>query len=194
MTEADRRQIEGFLRGRFLVAMPSMGDERFSRAVVLICAHDRHHAMGITVNRALEGLSLSEVLSGLDVPDADRVPNFPLVQGGPVGPERGFVLHSPDLDLPGATLEVDDGIRMTATLEALNAMTSQSPPRQAVLALGFAGWGAGQLEEELTQNAWMVTDASPAIVFDPDHSRKWERALETLGIAPHQLHGDIGRA
>jgi putative transcriptional regulator len=183
-----------FLTGRFLVAMPRMDDTRFAKAVILICSHDDEHAMGITINRGFDGLGLGEVLGGLEIPDADRVPDFPLVQGGPVGPERGFVIHSPDFELAGATLTVNQSISLTATREALNALTSQNPPQKALLALGCAGWGPGQLERELTQAVWMVTDARDAIVFDPDHAHKWERALATLGIAPHQLHGGIGNA
>jgi putative transcriptional regulator len=180
--------------GKLLVAMPGMGDPRFARAVVMMCAHDAEHAMGVVVNKPKSDITLSDVLEhlGLDpqAPTAARA----VLDGGPVRPDRGYVLHSSDFAAGDATQLVTPGIRLTATRDVLEAVAGEHAPERFVLALGCSGWDAGQLENELKQNAWLVVDADDAIVFDDKHADKWERAIKSLGFEPSQLTGEMGSA
>ena len=184
-----------FLSGQMLIAMPGIGDPRFERALVLICAHDESHAMGIAVNRPVEGLTLPDLLTRLDVkPSAEMAPDLVLL-GGPVDRERGFVLHTDDYMSEDHSLFVGDGVALTATREVLEAMADQDrAPRKSLLALGYAGWGAGQLEQELAQNAWLICEPDEALLFGQDHEAKWAHALGKLGIEPHRLSSGGGRA
>jgi putative transcriptional regulator len=152
----------GYLDGQLLVAMPGMMDERFHRSVIYVCAHSAEGAMGIVVNRPAPDLSLPDLLVQLDIiPKADairlpdRVERMQVLMGGPVETSRGFVLHTPDFFLEQSTLPIDDGICLTATVDILRAIASGSGPNNALLALGYAGWGAGQLESEIQGNGWL---------------------------------------
>ncbi len=182
------------LAGKLLVAMPGIGDPRFDGTVIIMCAHDQEHAMGIVLNKPREEITLSDVLDhlGLDLDDTigDRI----VLDGGPVRPDRGYVLHSEDFDVGEVTQVVGPGIRLTATRDVLEAVAKEHPPERFVLALGCAGWGAGQLEEELKHNAWLVVDADDAIVFGDAFNDKWSRAIKSLGLEPSQLMGDAGSA
>jgi putative transcriptional regulator len=181
------------IAGRLLVAMPGIGDPRFDHTVIMMCSHDAQHAMGVVVNKPKEELTISDVLDhlGLKVQSGgDRS----VLDGGPVRPDRGFVLHSDDFTAREGTQAVAPGIRLTATRDVLEAVARESAPERFVLALGCSSWGAGQLEEELKRNAWLVVDFDDAIVFDDNHDDKWTRAIKTLGFDPTQLMGDMGRA
>jgi len=192
----ERWDDEGFdyLTGRLLIAMPGIDDPRFERAVILMCAHSPEHAMGITVNRPLEGLSVPDLLERLGVSNEIALPGRPVLEGGPVERERGFVLHTDDYSAPESTLAVLDGVALTATRDVLEAMAGDAAPRCAVLALGCAGWSPGQLEREIKENVWLTCDADEALIFDNDHDTKWTRALAKIGVAAAQLSGQSGRA
>lgn len=202
MSKSSSRIAAGsFLDGQMLVAMPGMSDNRFARAVIYICAHSPDGAMGIIVNHPVQKVSFPEILVQLDVLGADdaiRLPAaveaVPVVQGGPVETGRGFVLHSDDYFIDSSTLPIDDGIALTATLDVLRAIAQGSGPRQAVLALGYAGWSAGQLESEIQANGWLNCPADPGLIFDPGLGSKYERAMRKIGIEPSMLSGEAGHA
>jgi putative transcriptional regulator len=186
---------DAFLAGRMLIAMPGIGDPRFERAVILMCAHSVEQAMGITVNRPMEGLALPDLFDRLGVKSSIKLPDLPVLSGGPVERERGFVLHTDDYSNPESTLSVTEGVSLTATREILDAIGDPSrKPRCAALALGCANWEAGQLEDELKENVWLACDADEALIFDDDHETKWSRALAKLGVAPERLSMQTGRA
>jgi putative transcriptional regulator len=194
MTDPEALRVEGSLAGKLLIASPAIEDPRFSRAVILVCTHNEDHAMGIMLNKASDEDNLSELLDQLGV-DGDGAPDDAhILVGGPVSRERGFVLHSEDYDSDGATLNVCEGVCLTATRDVLHAMTSDSPPEKFVLALGYSGWGAGQLEMELTENVWLVGTPDPALVYDPSLDTKWSRALARIGVSPEKLQVAGGRA
>ena len=183
------------LTGRLLVAMPGIDDDRFRHAVILICAHDDAHAMGLRLDQPAPGVSLSEVLKKLDTPVSDTMSDRSVLIGGPVERERGFVLHTDDWASEDATLAFGDGLAVTGTRDALNAMTdTEDGPRQSILVLGYAGWDEGQLEEELSENVWLTVDADAALIFDGDYQTKWSRALAGLGVDAARLSAQSGRA
>jgi putative transcriptional regulator len=177
-----------------LIAMPGIGDPRFERAVLLICAHDSEHAMGLALNRPATGLTVPDLLGRLGIEATIEVPRDLVLIGGPVERERGFVLHTDDYR-GQRSLGVGEGVALTATREVLEAMAGlHDPPRRARLALGYAGWAAGQLENEIRNNVWLVCDADETLLFEPDHERKWSRALSKLGVDPQRLSSASGRA
>lgn len=183
------------LAGKLLVAMPGIGDPRFEKAVILLCAHQADHAMGLRLDRPAPGLALRAVLDKLEMDGADTAPDQAVLVGGPVNRERGFVLHTDDWTAPDASLPVGDGLAITASREALAAMTDPAAgPRRAVLVLGYAGWGEGQLEDELAENVWLVAEPSLDLLFDADHATKWSRALAGIGVNAAMLSAQGGRA
>lgn len=194
MTEDDFDE-EASLSGRLLIATPGIGDPRFQRSLILMCAHGPEEAMGIALNRPLEGLSLPDLLERLGVEQQVRLPDRPVLVGGPLERERGFVVHTPDYANADSTLAVGEGLALTATREVLDAMgDAERRPRRSVLALGYANWSAGQLEQELKDNVWLTCDADEALVFDDDHGTKWARALAKIGVAAGQLSSLSGTA
>lgn len=182
------------LSGKLLIAMPGMGDPRFSNAVVFLCAHSDDGAMGIIVNKRVPDLSLDDLLEQLEIGRGKGSAGIGVFFGGPVEGGRGFVLHSSEYDASPSTLKVDGAIAMTATKDILVDIAQGTGPRSMLAALGYAGWGPGQLEGELQQNAWLMVDADAAIVFDPDDRGKWAKALRKLGIDPSMLSSGGGRA
>jgi putative transcriptional regulator len=183
----------GYLTGQLLVAMPNMADPRFTRSVICLCAHSPDGAMGLVLNQPLDGLSFDELLGqlGLDpVPPARRIR---LTQGGPVEGGRGFVLHTTDWETEGS-LKVKPDLALTASVEILKAIAGGGGPREGLLALGYAGWGPGQLDDELQQNAWLSVPADEALLFDAPPAELWRRALGKLGIDPSALSGVAGHA
>ncbi len=186
--------MKGSLAGRLLIAAPSIEDPRFRQAVILICTHNEEHAMGLVLNKAAQDIRLPDLLDQLGV-DGDGAPDDAhILMGGPVGRDRGFVLHSEDYDSDGATLSVCDGVCLTATRDILHAMSSDQPPENYVLALGYSGWSSGQLEDELTQNVWLVGVPDVALVYAPSLDTKWSRALARIGVSPDRLQSGGGRA
>jgi putative transcriptional regulator len=195
---ADNRA--GFLAGQMLVAMPGIEDPRFERAVLYVCAHDAEQAMGLAVNRPVEGLTLFELLNNLGVaPEIEaadpRTLGDLVMLGGPVERERGFVLHTDDYASPDSTVPVADGLALTVTRDALDALGSRvRRPRRAILALGYSGWGPGQLEQELRDNVWLICEADEALLFGDDYDNKWTMALAKIGITADHLSSQAGRA
>jgi putative transcriptional regulator len=184
----------GFLSGQMLIAMPGIGDPRFERSLILVCAHDRDHAMGVAVNRPVEGLTVPDLLERLEIKTADDLDDDMVLLGGPVEMERGFVVHTDDYHAEHS-LGVEGGLALTTTREVLEAMGRQDPaPRRAILTLGYAGWGKGQLEREIRENVWLTVEADEALVFDDDYETKWTRALGKLGIDPQFLSAEAGQA
>jgi putative transcriptional regulator len=184
----------GFFAGQLLIAMPGISDPRFERAVILVCAHDDQHAMGLAINRPVEGLTAPDLLERLEIKSTIKLPPDLVLIGGPVERERGFVLHSHDYQ-GEHSLEVNDQLSLTATREVLEAIaTSAGAPSHWFLALGYAGWGAGQLETEIKHNVWLTCEPDEALIFDHDYEGKWGRALAKLGIDPKFLSSEAGRA
>ncbi|KKN39972.1 hypothetical protein LCGC14_0737920 [marine sediment metagenome] len=182
------------LTGQLLVAMPGMGDLRFDHSVIFICTHNADGAMGLIVNKPALNLKLSDVLDRVSDVDLDDTSGLGVHLGGPVETERGFVLHSAEYRSVMQTLDIAEGFSMTATLDILEDIARGKGPKQALLALGYAGWGAGQLETEIAQNGWLTCNASAEIVFDLDDETKWAAALKSLGIDPLVLSATPGRA
>lgn len=182
------------LTGKFLVAMPAMGDPRFEKSVVLICAHSDEGAMGIIVNKPVEEVTFAGLLEHLNIPRAPHGRDIAVHFGGPVERGRGFVLHSRDYRGGAATMKIEGGFGMTATLDVLEALARGEGPHRALLALGYSGWGPGQLEAEVARNDWLTLDADAALVFSEDDGAKWQSALKSIGINPLTLSGTAGRA
>jgi putative transcriptional regulator len=182
------------LTGTILIAMPAMGDPRFERSVIYLCAHSSDGAMGLIVNKPTEQVNLQKLMNQLDINvDAD-LDEQPAYIGGPVEAGRGFVLHSADYRSAVNTVQVKTGFRMTATLDILEAIGSGNGPSKCLTALGYSGWGAGQLENEIARNAWLTCDATPELVFDTPDSQKWDEAMASLGINPLLLSSQAGHA
>jgi putative transcriptional regulator len=191
----------GFLDGQMLVAMPSMSDERFARAVIYVCAHSTEGAMGIIVNQAVADVDFPDLLVQLNViPDSDRIElprraeGVKVLKGGPVETGRGFVLHSADYFIENSTLPIDEGVCLTATLDILKAIARGEGPVSAVLALGYAGWAPGQLEKEIQDNGWLHCTADSELIFGADIDTKYDRALRKIGIDPGMLSSEAGHA
>jgi putative transcriptional regulator len=181
------------LTGQLLVAMPQMADPFFDHSVVYLCAHSEEDgAMGLVVNKTLDALTIDELYAQLKIEPTKRS-DQPVHFGGPVAPGQGFVLHSTDYREKG-TLGIGDEFAMTATLDILHANSRGEGPRQGLVALGYAGWGPGQLEAEIGANGWLVVAADPSLVFETDDGSKWQRALAKLGVSPEMLSGESGRA
>lgn len=184
----------GYLSGKLLIASPLIGDPRFDRALVYVCSHDDAQAMGIIVNRPMDGLHLPELLDQLEIADAERARDEPVLDGGPVDRDRGFVLHTTDAGCGPGSLVVGDQVALTATREILACLVCDTPPRQAAMALGYAGWEAGQLEDEIAANAWLVCEPDETLLFSADHEGKWAHALGLLGVTPEFLTAASGHA
>jgi putative transcriptional regulator len=181
------------LAGQLLVAMPSILDPRFERTVIYLCAHNRDGALGLVVNKPFSRITFPEVLDQLEIERDVATRPIRVLAGGPVEEGRGFVLHSDDY-LREDTLQVEDGIALTATIDILKAMARGSGPQRSLLALGYSGWGPGQLEKEMLENGWLIVPADKTIIFDEQLDSKWERALAKLRITPSALSGVAGHA
>src|ERR1700761_296696 len=191
----------GYLDGQMLIAMPAMLDDRFARSLIYICAHSSEGAMGIVVNHPAPNINFSDLLVKLDVIPAADVIRLPsragvvrVMRGGPVETERGFVLHSADFFIENSTLPIDDGICLTATLDILKAIARGDGPASAVLALGYAGWAAGQLENEIQENGWLHCAADSELIFGNDNESKYAKALRKLGVDLGMLSSEAGHA
>jgi putative transcriptional regulator len=180
------------LAGQLLIAMPQMQDHRFVRSVIFLCAHNEEGAMGLVINKVIETVTLPELLDKLGIPSVGLGSSARVHAGGPVEEGRGFVLHSDDY-VEENTLVVGT-MALTATLDILRAIGRGEGPRRSLLALGYAGWGPGQLDVEMQENGWLHVPADEAIVFDGDVDEKWIRALAKLGVDPMALSGDAGHA
>jgi len=191
----------GYLDGQMLIAMPTMLDDRFARSLIYVCAHSSEGAMGIIVNHPARNVSFSDLLVKLDVIPAADVIQLParagvvkVMRGGPVEAERGFVLHSADFFIENSTLPIDEGICLTATLDILKAIARGNGPASAILALGYAGWAAGQLESEIQGNGWLHCAPDVDLIFGADIGGKYEKALKKIGIDLGMLSSEAGHA
>lgn len=172
--------------------MPGIGDPRFERAVIAMCVHDENGALGIGIGTTMDGLGLHDLLSQLEI-DTGIAPDVPVLMGGPVEPQRGFVLHSQDWAGEGS-IQVGGSFTLTSTLDVLKAIADGTGPARWVVALGYAGWAAGQLDEELTRHGWFTTPSSDEILFATDAESRWVRAFASAGIDPLLLTATPGRA
>ncbi len=182
------------LTGQFLIAMPGMSDPRFSQSVVYLCAHSEEAAMGLIINKPASDVTLGAVLEQLDIDASDQISAHTVHFGGPVETGRGFVLHSTEYESALHTLVSSPGIGMTATVDILEDIAQGGGPMSRLMMLGYAGWGPGQLEQELSANGWLTAEADPKIVFDLPDDEKWQAAVSSLGFDPMSLSGAAGRA
>jgi putative transcriptional regulator len=181
------------LTGQLLIAMPQMEDPFFARSVVYLCAHSiETGAMGLVINKTIDELTTDELYAQLKIEPVRHAPQA-VHFGGPVASGNGFVLHSLDYREEG-TLDIGEEFAMTATLDILRAKARGEGPRQSLLALGYAGWGPGQLDAEIGANGWLSVAADSGLVFETQDDSKWQRALAKLGVSPAMLSGDSGRA
>ncbi len=191
---------QDFLEGQFLVAMPHMGDVRFENTIIYVCAHNAEGAMGFVVNKSLPDPKTSDFLKKLGIvteADFHRIPkrflHSVLNTGGPVEPGRGFVLHSADF-VSSSTIKVSGEVSLTATLEILHELATGHGPKQFFLALGYSGWSAGQLEDEIAANGWLTCKHDASIIFDTDNASKYHRIMQSMGIDPRLISGETGHA
>jgi putative transcriptional regulator len=187
------QEHDHYLTGRLLVAMPAMPDQRFAKSVIYLCVHNEQGAMGIVVNKPLDSLSFPDLLAQLDIEPSSGGNEIRVQFGGPVETARGFVLHSPDYRNDG-TMVVDDHVALTATIDILKAIARGEGPRHSILALGYAGWGPGQLDNEIRENGWLSVDADDSLLFATDLEERWARAMAKIGIDPAMLSDEAGHA
>lgn len=182
------------LTGKLLVAMPGMGDPRFAHSVIFMTAHSEKGAMGLMVNKPAPDLKLSDVLDQLVEAKAPVISGLGVHIGGPVETGRGFVLHSDEYESAIETLKVGPGFSLTATLDILEDIAADRGPQKALMMLGYAGWGAGQLEAEISRNGWLICDADADLIYDLEDAKKWGAVLHSIGIDPLGLSAAAGRA
>jgi putative transcriptional regulator len=185
-------ESDGFA-GQLLVAMPQMQDPRFAKTVIYLCAHTPEGAMGLVLNKLVDSITFPDLLEQLSIEPAISGEEIRVHFGGPVESGRGFVLHTADYQREG-TLPINSGIALTATVDILRDMARGAGPRQTLLALGYAGWGPGQLDAEIQANGWLQVPADEHLVFGQDLEAKWELALAKLGIDFGRLSGEAGHA
>jgi putative transcriptional regulator len=185
--------ISNSLSNHFLIAMPALDDPNFHHTTTYICEHDEDGALGVVINRPLN-MRLIDILKHMDIePGSDEISSRPVYMGGPVQSDRGFVLHQPCGDWE-ATLKVTDKIGITSSRDILQAIAAGEGPEKAIITLGYAGWGAGQLEQELAANTWLSGPASSKIVFDIPSEERWMAAAALLGVDLNLLSSDMGHA
>lgn len=198
-----RKQPDSSLEGQLLIAMPTMSDRRFARSVILMCAHSAEGAMGLIINQRNNHITFPSLLKQLEIIEADddetvapSVLSMSVHVGGPVKTGSGFVLHSADYKAAGSTISIDGagGVSLTATIDILRAMADGHGPDRALVALGYAGWSAGQLESEIAANGWLHCPADADLVFDPELELKYDRALSKLGVELSHLVAACGHA
>ena len=189
----DSKLDASYMTGQMLIAMPQMEDERFARTLIYVCAHTAEGAMGLVVNRAIDNVSLPDLLRQLDITPGKDSQQEPILLGGPVETGRGFVLHSTDY-VRESTLMVDDDVGLTATLDILKDIAAGHGPKHCLLMLGYAGWGPGQLDAEIQANGWLHSPADESLIFGHDLETKWDKALAKLGIALSTLSVEAGHA
>ncbi len=193
MSDEAQKIVSGYLQQQMLIAMPAMDDPNFSRSVTLMCQHNEEGAIGITINRQSE-FTLGELFLQLNLSCDDKeISSLIVLEGGPVNPDRGFVLHTP-VDGFESSIKINDDIMVTTSRDVLFAIAAGNGPQQFQVALGYAGWGDGQLESEMRQNAWLSVPADKAILFESAVKNRWENAVEKLGIDINHLHGVGGHA
>lgn len=186
--------LDSNLAGKLLIAMPDMSDPRFAKTVIYICAHSDEGGMGLIINKPQTAIKFPALLDQMGITPSPTMSDVQVHFGGPVENQRGFVLHSNDYACETGTLIVDDDFRMTATMQVLEDIARGAGPAQSLLALGYAGWGPGQLEFEIGKNGWLTCSPNADIIFGAAHDRKWTAALKVLGVDPLLLSATAGRA
>ena len=189
MGDKSQDVLSGYLQQQMLIAMPAMADPNFSRSVTLLCQHNEEGAIGITINRQ-SGFTLGELLFQLNIPcDNQEISSMMVLEGGPVSPDHGFVLHTP-VEGFDSSVQINDDIMVTTSRDVMSAIAKGEGPKQFLIALGYAGWGDGQLESEMRQNAWLSVPADKDILFETDLQKRWEQAVGKrggkTGLASHQ--------
>lgn len=192
MTSSETDQAN-YLEGQLLIAMPGMSDPRFERSVIYLCAHSAEGAMGIVINQLVESLTFPDLLQQLDIDNSSADETIRVHFGGPVETGRGFVLHSSEY-LQDSSLRICDEVALTATIDILKDMANGQGPHHSLLAIGYAGWGPGQLDEELQANGWLTVEPDPDLIFQPDLEEKWNKAIGKLGFDVSKLSGAAGHA
>lgn len=181
------------LSGQLLIAMPSIKDHNFEQSVIYICWHDKNGAMGIIINKVIESLYLSDILSQINISYKQQNNNLPVYFGGPVEIGKGFVLHTTDYT-DNNSIKINNNIALTANIDILKNITSSNTPKKKLLALGYTGWSAGQLENELKTNSWLQVEADDNLIFDTNSDNRWEKTINKLGIKSDMLFHEIGHA
>ncbi len=193
MSTKSQNVVSGYLQQQMLIAMPAMADPNFSRSVTLLCQHNEEGAIGITINRQ-SGYTLGELLLHLNIPCTNQdISSMMVLEGGPVSPDHGFVLHTP-IEGFDSSIQINEDIMVTTSRDVLSAIADGKGPVKFLVALGYAGWGDGQLEFEMRQNAWLSVPADKGILFESALPQRWEKALGKLGISISDLHGVGGHA
>ncbi len=193
MSGKSKDVVSGYLQQQLLIAMPDMADPNFSKSVTLLCQHNEEGAIGITINRQ-SGFTLGELLFQLQIPcENQEISSIAVLEGGPVSPDHGFVLHTP-VEGFDSSIKINDDIMVTTSRDIVSAIASGKGPEQFLIALGYAGWGDGQLESEMRQNAWLSVPADKGILFETAVQNRWEKAVGKLGISIDDLHGVGGHA
>jgi putative transcriptional regulator len=181
-----------FLSGQFLLAMPGMGDPRFDKAVIAMCVHDEEGALGIGLGRVAARIRFHDLLKQLDI-DPGRAPNAPIHQGGPVEPQRGFIIHTPDWGGADSIIVAGRWV-LSATLDILKAIAEGQGPSRWVAALGYAGWGGGQIEQEMRRHGWFVVPGDESLLYETDVATRWASAFKSAGVDPRLLTAEFGTA
>lgn len=182
-----------YFEGQLLLAMPNMGDKRFERSVIYMCSHDESGAMGLMIDRPFTTLDFGGLLEQLEIDAPDSCPEIPIHSGGPVEPGRGFVLHSADY-VQDSTLVISERIALSATVDILSDIAEGKGPENFLVCLGYAGWGPGQLEDEIQANAWLTAEGEEEIVFHTELDKKWPRTMAMLGVDHSMLSAEAGHA
>ena len=182
-----------YLTGQLLIAMPPMLDPRFQRTIIYVCTHNSEGAMGLVINRLFEAIHFNDLLNQLDIQPCSRSDDIRVHYGGPMESSRGFVLHTPDF-VHESTMLMHDEVLLTVSVDVLKAMADGRGPKYSLLALGYAGWGPGQLDSELQTSSWLSMRADPALVFDPNIETKWERLIATIGVNLASFSAECGHA
>lgn len=183
------------LKGMLLVATPTMGDPRFHKSVIFICNHDSKGAMGLVINNILPGLAFENMIEHFNIPisDPEKAAKTPVLGGGPVETARGFIIHKTGYHISD-TIDITDDFAVTGTVDALKAVARGEGPDPMIFILGYAGWGKGQLERELQENAWLTVEPDSALLFDVPPEHKWKMALGKIGIEPGHYSNQAGHA
>ncbi|MEI9886699.1 MAG: YqgE/AlgH family protein [Rhizomicrobium sp.] len=186
---------EGFLHGKLLIAMPGMPDPRFDKSVIFICSHSEQGAFGLILNKPIDELSFKSLMEKMDIPTTPQTSTRPVLLGGPVDTDSGYILHSNEAaNRPPSTITVTPEIALTLTVDLLRKIAGGRGPDKWLMALGYAGWGPGQIESEMASNGWIHCDADDMLVFDEDFDGKWAKALGKLGASLSGLSSEVGRA
>jgi putative transcriptional regulator len=192
-----QQKENNFMAGKLLLSMPTMSDPRFFKSVIFICTHDENGAMGLMINNPVPGLNFKDLLKQLNVEFAPtmekKLGDIKVMGGGPVETARGFILHGTDF-IQKDTIKINEKISVTGTIDAIKEIAANNGPKEMVFVLGYAGWSAGQLEDEIQNNAWLLIDTDHDLIFNTTSDEKWDKAIKKLGIDPSMLSGEAGRA